>query len=307
MEKRSDLIAYLALAAICFLWGTTYLALRIGVVQFPPFLFSTIRFLLAGPILILLVMIFGKVRLPGKNVIKEQAIGGLLMVTCGISIVTYAEVQISSGIAAVICSMMPIYVILINLFITKDERPNVFVIVGLAMGFAGILLIFSEHLVEFSNPKYLKSILLTFSANLCWAIGSVWTKKKNSGSNPFMNAGLQLFFGGIFLIPLSLLFDDYATIQWTTPVIFSLSYLVLIGSVAAYACYFYAIGKLPMTLVSLYAYINPVIAVLLGWLILSEKLNIKIAIAIAVTLTGIYLVNRGYQMKTQWKAQLSKS
>lgn len=307
MEKRSDLIAYLALAAICFLWGTTYLALRIGVVQFPPFLFSTIRFLLAGPILILLVMIFGKVRLPGKNVIKEQAIGGLLMVTCGISIVTYAEVQISSGIAAVICSMMPIYVILINLFITKDERPNVFVIVGLAMGFAGILLIFSEHLVEFSNPKYLKSILLTFSANLCWAIGSVWTKKKNSGSNPFMNAGLQLSFGGIFLIPLSLLFDDYATIQWTTPVIFSLSYLVLIGSVAAYACYFYAIGKLPMTLVSLYAYINPVIAVLLGWLILSEKLNIKIAIAIAVTLTGIYLVNRGYQMKTQWKAQLSKS
>jgi drug/metabolite transporter (DMT)-like permease len=307
MEKRNDLLAYLALAAICFLWGTTYLALRIGVVQFPPFLFSTIRFLVAGPVLILLVMIFGKASLPNWKVIREQAIGGLLMVTCGISVVTYAEVQISSGIAAVICSMMPIYVVLINIFITKDEKPNFFIIVGLALGFAGILLIFSEHLVEFSNPIYLKSILLTFSANLCWAIGSVWTKKKNSGSNPFMNAGLQLFFGGLFLIPLSLLFDDYATIQWTTPVIFSLSYLILIGSVAAYACYFYAIGKLPMTLVSLYAYINPVIAVLLGWLILSEKLNIRIAIAIAVTLTGIYLVNRGYQMRTQWKAQLSKS
>jgi drug/metabolite transporter (DMT)-like permease len=307
MEKRNDLLAYLALAAICFLWGTTYLALRIGVVQFPPFLFSTIRFLVAGPVLILLVMIFGKASLPNWKVIREQAIGGLLMVTCGISVVTYAEVQISSGIAAVICSMMPIYVVLINIFITKDEKPNFFIVVGLALGFAGILLIFSEHLVEFSNPIYLKSILLTFSANLCWAIGSVWTKKKNSGSNPFMNAGLQLFFGGLFLIPLSLLFDDYATIQWTTPVIFSLSYLILIGSVAAYACYFYAIGKLPMTLVSLYAYINPVIAVLLGWLILNEKLNIRIAIAIAVTLTGIYLVNRGYQMRTQWKAQLSKS
>ena len=113
--------------------------------------------------------------------------------------------------------------------------------------------------------------------------------------------------GGIFLIPLSLIFDDYSAITWSNQVVFSLGYLVLIGSVAAYACYFYAIGKLPMTLVSLYAYINPVIAVLLGWVILSEKLNFKIGIAIIITLTGIYLVNRGYQIKTQWKAQLSKS
>src|SRR5947208_746816 len=156
MEKRNDVVAYLALGAVCILWGTTYLALRIGVVSFPPFLFSIFRFLLAGPILIGLVVIFGKAKFPEWKIIKEQALGGLLMVTCGISMVTYAEVQISSGIAAVTCSMMPIYVILINLFITKDEKPNIFIIIGLALGFTGILMIFSEHLVEFSNPKYLK-------------------------------------------------------------------------------------------------------------------------------------------------------
>ncbi len=309
MENRNNVIAYLALGAICILWGTTYLALRVGVTQFPPFLFSVLRFLLAGPILILLVTIFGKAKFPSWEIVKQQAIGGLLMVTFGIAMVSYAEVEISSGIAAVICSMMPIYVVLINLFVTKDEKPNYVILIGLVLGITGIMLIFGEHLVEFGNPKYFKSIIITFSANLCWAIGSIYTKKKNAltPSNPFMNAGLQLTFGGLFLVPISLVFDDYSAIVWSNPVVFSLGYLVLIGSVAAYACYFYAIGKLPITIVSLYAYINPVIAVLLGWAILSEKLNSKIAIAIVITIAGIYLVNRGYQMKSTWKPQLSKS
>ena len=309
MENRNNIAAYLALGAICILWGTTYLALRVGVTQFPPFLFSVCRFLLAGPILILLVMIFGKAKFPSWEVMKQQAIGGLLMVTFGIAMVSYAEVEISSGVAAVICSMMPIYVVFINLFVTKDEKSNYVILIGLALGITGIMLIFGEHLVEFGNPKYFKSIIITFTANLCWAIGSVYTKKKNalSPSNPFMNAGLQLTFGGIFLVPISLVFDDYSAIAWSNQVVFSLGYLVLIGSVAAYACYFYAIEKLPITIVSLYAYINPVIAVLLGWAILSEKLNSKIAIAIVITIAGIYLVNRGYQMKSTWKPQLSKS
>jgi drug/metabolite transporter (DMT)-like permease len=194
--------------------------------------------------------------------------------------------------------MMPIWTVLINVLFTKDEKPNWLIVLGLAMGLAGIIMIFGEHLTEFSNANYTKGIVLTFAANLCWAIGSIWIKKKNQDSNPFMNAGLQMFFGGLFLIPFSLLLDDYSKVQWNNEVIFSLSYMVLIGSVSAYACYSYAIKKLPMTLVSLYAYINPIVAVILGWLILNEKLNFQIALAIMVTVTGIYLVNRGYQLKT---------
>jgi drug/metabolite transporter (DMT)-like permease len=229
------------------------------------------------------------------------------MCTLGISIVGWAEVNVSSGVAAIICSMMPIWTILINLFVNKDERPTPLIILGLLLGLSGILMIFSEHLIEFYKPEYTKSIVAIFLANLSWAIGTVWTKKRNSGTDPFMNAGLQMLLGGLFLIPLSFLFDDYTTIKWTTEIIFSLSYLMLIGSVAAYACYFYAIGKLPMTIVSLYAYINPVIAVILGWVILNERLNARILTAIVITLLGIYLVNRGYQLKNTWKAQLSKS
>lgn len=306
MNNNKNLLPYLALGAVCILWGTTYLALRVGVTQFPPFLFSTLRFLMAGPILIIIMLVLGK-KIPSGKVLKDQAIGGLLMCTLGVSIVGWAEVNVSSGVAAIICSMMPIWTIIINLFVNKEERPTPLIIFGLMVGLSGILLIFSEHLIEFYKPEYTSSIIAIFLANLCWAIGTVWMKKRSSGTDLFMNAGLQMFFGGLFLIPLSLLFDDYSTVKWTSEIVFSLFYLTLIGSVAAYACYFYAIEKLPMTIVSLYAYINPVIAVILGWVILNEKLNARILTAIVITLLGIYLVNRGYQLKNLWKAQLSKS
>lgn len=298
MTKDKNLLAYFALGAVCIIWGTTYLVLRIGVTQFPPFLFSMLRFLAAGPILLFFTALSGKATWPDRNTLFNQAICGLLMITLGISIVGWAEVYISSGVAAIVCSMMPIWTVIINVIVTKDEKPNWLIIVGLATGLSGIILIFGEHLSEFSNANYTKGILLTFMANLCWAIGSIWIKKKNQNSNPFLNAGLQMLFGGLFLIPFTLLFDDYSQIQWNNEVVFSLIYMIVIGSAAAYACYSYAIKKLPMTLVSLYAYINPVVAVILGWLVLSEKLNFQIGLAIAITVLGIYLVNRGYQLKT---------
>lgn len=303
-QPKGSLIAYLALAWICLIWGTTYLALRIGVTQFPPFLFSMIRFLTAGPILIVVTIVAGKATWPDRKTLINQAVSGMFMITMGISIVGWAEMYISSGVAAIICSMMPIWTVLINLIVSKDDRPNWLIVLGLVVGLSGIIMIFAEHLTEFSNSNYRTGIIMTFLANLSWAIGSVWTKKKNQNINPFLSAGLQMFFGGILLIPLSLLFDDYGTVQWSSEVLYALGYMILIGSVSAYACYSYAIKKLPMTIVSLYAYINPIVAVILGWLVLSEKLNTRVGLAIVLTIVGIYLVNWGYQIRKTYKAQL---
>jgi drug/metabolite transporter (DMT)-like permease len=307
MSQNKNILAYGALALICVVWGTTYLVLRIGVTQFPPFLFSLVRFLTAGPLLLALVMAFTKTPWPDRATVVNQAFSGLLMVTLGISVVGYAEVYISSGVAAIICSMMPIWTILINLAANRDDRPNLVITFGLLVGLAGILLIFREHLNEFSNPNYTLGIVLTFLANLAWAFGSFWIKKKNTHTNPFLGAGLQMTFGGLFLVPFSLAFDDYRQINWSGEVILALAYMSLIGSVAAYACYSYAIKKLPMTIVSLYAYINPLVAVLLGWMVLDEKFNVLIAIAMVVTIGGIYMVNRGYQIRNLVKTQLSRS
>ena len=298
MNNQKNLLAYFALGAVCIIWGTTYLALRIGVTQFPPFLFSMIRFLIAGPILVVFMLTAGKTSWPDKKTLINQAICGFLMITLGISVVGWSEMYISSSVAAVICSVMPIWTILINLIVSKDERPNWLIVLGAVTGLSGIVMIFGEHLAEFSDSNYRTGIVLIFMANLSWAIGSIWIKKKNHNSNPFLNAGLQMLFGGLLLIPFSLVLDDYSSIHWSTEVIYSLIYMILVGSVAAYACYSYAIKKLPMTIVSLYAYINPIVAVILGWMILNEKLNTRIGIAILVTIAGIYFVNRGYQLKT---------
>jgi drug/metabolite transporter (DMT)-like permease len=201
---------------------------------------------------------------------------------------------------------MPIWVIMINLTINKDERPTLPIIIGVLMGLFGIMMIFGEHVADFSRRDYLLGIIMTFIATLSWASGSVWIKKRNLQGNPFMNAGLQMFFGGLFMLPCSLLVDDLSAIRWTPEAAYSMLYLIVFGSLIAYTCYSYALRKLPMTIVSLYAYVNPVVAVVLGWLVLDEKLNLRIIAAIVLTVAGIYIVNKGYQLRDLWKAQFSQ-
>ncbi|MFZ6013671.1 MAG: DMT family transporter [Bacteroidota bacterium] len=306
MNNRNTYISYLALAAVCIIWGTTYLALRIAVMHFPPFLFTVIRQLTAGFLLLAFMFTFGKAAWPSKEHLIRQAIGGFFMISLGNGLVAWAEMHIPSGVAAIICSLMPVLVILINLFINKEERPTVPILLGVAIGLIGIVMIFSEHIAEFSKTEYLVGIILTFAACLSWAGGSIWIKKQNVESNPFVNAGLQMFFGGVWLIPLSLAFDDLSSVTWTGEAVYSLIYLIIFGSIIAYASYAYALRKLPMTIVSLYAYVNPLVAVVLGWLVLDEMLNPKIVFAIILTVSGIYIVNKGYQLRDVWKAQFSR-
>jgi len=301
--KRELLIAYIALMAICIIWGTTYLALRIAVLHFPPFLFTAIRQTIAGLLLMVFMVAIAKTAWPSKDHIIRQAIGGFFMISLGNGLVAWAEMHIPSGIAAIICSLMPMVVILINLAINREERPTVPIILGVLIGLTGIVMIFSEHIGEFSKTEYLFAIFMTLTAVISWALGSIWIKKYNSASSPFLNAGLQMFFGGLFLFPVSLLFDNLTSISWSPEAGYSMLYLIIFGSIIAYACYSYVLRKLPMTIVSLYAYVNPLVAVVLGWMVLSEKLNLKISIAILITVAGIYIVNRGYQIR---KAQFSR-
>ncbi|MBI3482564.1 MAG: EamA family transporter, partial [Bacteroidetes bacterium] len=218
MENKKNLTAILALIAVCILWGTTYLALRVGVTRFPPFLFSMLRFIMAGPILIAIMLLLGK-KIPSATVLFDQAVGGLLMCTLGVAIVGWAEVNVSSGVAAVICSMMPIWTVFLNLIANREEKPTLLIILGLLTGLGGILLIFREHLSEFYKPEYIIGIVAIFLANLCWAIGTMWVKKRNNSKDPIMNAGWQMFFGGLFLLPISLVFDDYSTIHWSSEIL----------------------------------------------------------------------------------------
>ena len=303
--NRQSFLPYLALGLVCIIWGTTYLALRIAVLHFPPFLFTAIRQTTAGLLLLAFVFMLGKAAMPSRDHLLRQAIGGFFMISMGNGLVAWAEMHIPSGVAAIICSLMPVLVILINVAIHRDEKPTIPIIAGVTLGLAGIVIMFSEHLAGFSKAEYIIGILFTFAAVIAWAGGSIWIKKHHTESNPFVNAGLQMFFGGFLLFPFSLAFDDLSGISFTAEVSWALAYLIIFGSLVAYASYAYALRKLPMTIVSLYAYINPIVAVVLGWLVLGETLNIKIWFAMLLTITGIYIVNKGYQLQKVWKTQFT--
>lgn len=282
------------------------MVIRIAVVDFPPFLFVAIRQVLAGLLLVGFMLFILKEKMPPRSHLIRQAVAGFFMISMGNGLVAWAEVHIPSGVAAVICSLMPVMVILINLTINRDERPTIPIILGVAIGLIGIILIFSEHLAEFGKIEYILGVALTVVGVLSWAGGSIWLKKQSAASNPFLNAGLQMFFGGVWLFPMSFIFDDLSAVTWTVESFYSLLYLILFGSITAYACYAYVLRKLPMTIVSMYAYINPIVAVILGWVVLNERLNTKIGVAILLTVAGIYIVNRGYQLRDAWRTQFTR-
>lgn len=295
MNKSGNLfLPYLALTAVSIIWGTTYLVLRIGVLEFPPFLFTAIRQTTAG-ILLLTVLLLVRVPLQfSPRYLLHQSVAGFLLITLGNGLVAWAEVHIPSGVAAVLCSSLPVAVILINLIIYR-EPPAPVIVVGTILGMAGMLLMFSEHLADLARMEYRLGVFWTLVAVVSWASGSIWLKHKHQQSNPFVNAAFQMLAGGLFCLLLSLFTDDWQSVIWSDKTAYALLYLILFGSLLAYASYLYALRKLPISVVSLYAYINPVVAVVLGWLVLDEKLNLRIVIAIAIVLTGIFLVNQGYR------------
>jgi len=280
--------------------------MRIGVKDFPPFLFAGLRQFIAGLLLVGYMLWIKKSKFPSRANVVRQAFGGFLMITLGNGLVSWAEVYVPSGVAAIICSFMPVWVVLINLTINRAELPNGLIVFGVLTGLGGIILVFNEHVADFVNSNYRLGIVFIFIASLTWALGSVIIKRSKDGSNPFVNAGLQILFGGFWCFILSFLVDDLSSVHWTGQVGFSLAYLIIVGSVAAFAMYVYALTQLPIVIASLYSYVNPLVAVVLGWLMLDEKLNMIIGVAIVVTAVGIYLVNRGYQLKSQKESMLQR-
>lgn len=294
--KSEKFKAYFALACVCFFWGTTYLALRIGVAHIPPFLFSGTRQVVAGIILIGWFLTKGNSFPPLKE-LWIHIVCGILMITFGNGLVGWAELYVSSGLAALICSLVPIWIILINIAARTSEPINLKIITGSLLGLSGLILIFSDNLKDFANLNYLHGIVAIFVANIAWAIGTVLNKNSKNKINPLFAAGIQVFSGGIVMLFWGLVMEDLNAVNLNFEGIGALVYLILFGTVLAFGAYIYALSKLPTTIVSLYAYINPLVAILLGWMILDEKLNLVVWIAFAITISGVYLVNKGFKKK----------
>lgn len=296
MDNSSNTKAYLALAFICFTWGTTYLALRIGVADFPPLLFAGIRQTMAGLLLLTFAKLIGKgLRVRWEDV-RNQVIPGILMITIGNGVVAWSAKFIPSGLAAIIVSIMPIYVVLINLAKGQRKAVNGTIISGLFLGLAGLLMIFKDRFTDIARPEYFwGAVVMLFSA-FGWALGSVYLKSHPGKNHPFIHAALQLAIGGIAMLLVSPLLENWGTVHaMTNDTFWALLYLIAIGSISSYICYLYALRHLPVGLVSVHAYVNPIVAVLLGYVVLDEQITTITVIAMMTILGSVYLMNRGYQ------------
>jgi len=300
--------AYLALLVICIVWGTTYLAMLIGVASFPAFLFSGLRHTIAAAILWLsMPLLKKKIKLNARDVIK-QVIPGVLMLALGNGTIGWAEKYIPSGLAALIVSVMPVYVVLIN-FVTGRGKGtlNGKVILGLLLGCAGIVLIFRDNLSDLVDSRYLMGVLVCFAASLSWAAGTVYMKHSGATTDSYVNTALQLTSGGLALLISSPFLDDLGELKHIQPEsLWALAYLIVFGSILSFLCYIYAVKNLPVGLVSIYAYINPFIAVSLGFLLKDERVTWITIIAFMTTLGGVFWINRGYKVNNNQLKTVSK-
>ena len=184
---------------------------------------------------------------------------------------------------------------MIGLFTSKEKLPSKAVI-GLLLGFGGVCIIFADHLQDFVNPDFLKGIILSLIATWTWALATLYTKKQAAHFNPYFSLGLQMLISGTTLLVITGATGTaapLASIPWQSWA--SIVYLVLFGSLLAFICYLFALQNLPTEQASIYAYINPMVAVLCGWLVFNEKISIYITVGGLVTLLGVFLVNRAFK------------
>lgn len=289
------------------MWGTTYLAIRIGALHYPAFLFAGVRQTISGIILMPIALMMSKKKdLSPKNILRQMLIGFFLL-TVGNGCVTWGEKYIPSGIAALICSIMPIFAVGFNLLSSKKEHFSATIGLGMFLGICGVGLIFRHNIADLSNPLYLAGILSVLLATCTWAFGSIMNKKHADPVNPMFNSGLQLFFGGVFMLIVCPWTDDLHHIQiWQPEALFALGYLIIFGSVLAYAAYMYALSALQVGIATIYAYINPLIAVIVGYIALGESLNIYTALAFITIAAGVYIVNKGYRAQHKKQQLISE-
>jgi drug/metabolite transporter (DMT)-like permease len=283
----------MALCWVSFFWGTTWIASKEGVKYMPALQLAAIRQFL-GATLYLSYFLFKKTTWPKGKQWKTIFILSVLNFVLSNGLSTWGVKYISSGLGAIIGALVPLWVVIISLF--RGEKLVKLAIVGLIVGFAGVCVIFYEHLSDFLIFDFRFGIIISIISTLTWAFATLYTKKKAASFNPYFSLGIQMFISSILLFAYlgatgsAISLSSIPIISWI-----SIGYLVLFGSVLTFIAFIYALQHLPAEINSIYAYINPIIAVLLGAYIFGEPLTFSIAVGGIITLFGLYLVNQSFR------------
>ncbi len=288
MTKKEEIKVILAYIAVCIIWGSTYLAIRIGVSAFPPELFAGIRFLVAGAIMLLFAYTKGE-RLPQSFTdIKRQSIIGLLLLLGGNGLLVWAEQWVYSGIASLLFAIVPLFNAVLELFLLNGPRISLPGWLGLFLGFGGVALLVMMD--SGTKAVDVSGVLLVLLAALFWSVGSVYSQRFKTAGSTVMNIGIQMLSGGIGLISAGLFLGEAALVQWTVRGVGAMLYLILFGSLLGYSSFIYVLQKWPASKAGTYAYINPLVGVFLGAVILGEPVSFNVLISAVIVLSGVLLV-----------------
>lgn len=306
-----------ALALVYIIWGSTYLAIRFAVTSLPPLLTMGMRFLLAGAILYTWTRLRGGARPTPANW-RAAAIVGILLLLGGNGVVAWAEQIVPSSLAALLISMTPIWMALLDWLRPGGLRPSSAVIAGLALGFIGVVLLLGPSIIaggatlHATGPLAIISLLIIPLAALSWAAGSIYSRGAKMPDSPLLGTALEMLAGGAALLIVGLFLGEPARLHLQTVAprsILAFFYLVVFGSLVAFTAYVWLLRSTPLSLASTYAYVNPVVAVFLGWAFEGDHLTplTLIAAAIIVAAVGVITTFRSAPSAPQQQSETEPS
>jgi drug/metabolite transporter (DMT)-like permease len=292
--KGKALVAYLV---VCVFWGSTYLAIKVGVGELPPFLFAGLRFLAAGVLLLALARALGD-PLPRRAADwRTLAIVGLFLLAGGNAFVVWAEQYTPSGIASVFVVTVAIWTAFFDAIIPGGSGDlNWRVVAGLALGFIGTGLLVGASPAEILRADLRGPLALTF-ASCSWSLGTVYAKRHPTETSPYMGAAIQMIVGGAAVAVVGTGLGEWPAWHLSAKGLGAIAYLVVFGSILGYSAYTYALRHASATIVGTYAYVNPVIAVLLGWLLLAEPITQRTLVAMALILGAVLWIQLSHKLR----------
>ena len=289
MRHHPGIRAYLALVAVCFFWGTTYLGIRMALESFPPLVLVSTRFILSGSILVAAALARGA-RLPRGRDLLIAALSGILILGIGNGCLTFAELLIPSGLAGLISTLSPFWLVGIEVAMPGGERLHAPTIFGMIVGFGGVALLLSGEVGAgvFGHAAW-SGFLLIQAGMVAWSGGSLYQRRQRADAHPIVVGAVQQLFSGLAVLPLAVVSGNHH-VAWSARGVAALFYLVTFGSIVGYSAYAYALDRLPVAVVSVYPYVNSVVAVALGWLFYREPFGAREAAAMLVIFAGVGLV-----------------
>lgn len=282
---------YLALSAVCLFWGTTYLGIRMALETFPPLVLISARYILSGGILVLFALLRGA-PLPRGRELRAACFSGLLVLGIGNGALVFAEVAIPSGIAGLIVSMSPFWMVTAEAVLPGGERLHGPTLGAMLVGLFGASLLFTPDAgVHGIDPGLVYGFLVLQAGMAGWSFGSIYQRRNMGRAHPVFAGGVQQLAAGLILAPFAALIPEHP-IHWSVRGFCAIFYLVIFGSIVGYSAYIYALDRLPVAIASIYPYVNSVVAVALGWLVYRERFGWTEAASMVVIFSSVALVKR---------------